>query len=122
MILRPPRSTRTDTLFPYTTLFRSDYHSIAALPRLPGLAGSSRHVFSPAIANAGFPPGTRVGLERQGAVPNLASWRCPRAHRHAGTIYRPTATDPHRPEYHAVRAAAAVAMSDALNTCVHRLR
>src|SRR3546814_11010474 len=27
MIRRPPRSTRTDTLFPYTTLFRS--HSIA---------------------------------------------------------------------------------------------
>src|SRR3546814_7662541 len=24
MIRRPPRSTRTDTLFPYTTLFRSD--------------------------------------------------------------------------------------------------
>src|SRR3546814_948683 len=23
MLLRPPRSTRTDTLFPYTTLFRS---------------------------------------------------------------------------------------------------
>src|SRR3546814_16170219 len=23
MIIRPPRSTRTDTLFPYTTLFRS---------------------------------------------------------------------------------------------------
>src|SRR3546814_2032624 len=23
---RPPRSTRTDTLFPYTTLFRSNYH------------------------------------------------------------------------------------------------
>src|SRR3546814_16506385 len=30
MIRRPPRSTRTDTLFPYTTLFRS---SAAALPR-----------------------------------------------------------------------------------------
>src|SRR3546814_5554296 len=26
MILRPPRSTRTDTLFPYTTLFRSTGH------------------------------------------------------------------------------------------------
>src|SRR3546814_20076991 len=26
MILRPPRSTRTDTLFPYTTLFRSAAH------------------------------------------------------------------------------------------------
>src|SRR3546814_1174380 len=25
MIRRPPRSTRTDTLFPYTTLFRSRY-------------------------------------------------------------------------------------------------
>src|SRR3546814_8834841 len=27
MILRPPRSTRTDTLFPYTTLFRSHPHN-----------------------------------------------------------------------------------------------
>src|SRR3546814_4640993 len=27
MIRRPPRSTRTDTLFPYTTLFRSKQHS-----------------------------------------------------------------------------------------------
>src|SRR3546814_8328594 len=27
MIRRPPRSTRTDTLFPYTTLFRSDLDS-----------------------------------------------------------------------------------------------
>src|SRR3546814_11918238 len=26
MIRRPPRSTRTDTLFPYTTLFRADHH------------------------------------------------------------------------------------------------
>src|SRR3546814_1137780 len=26
MIRRPPRSTRTDTLFPYTTLFRSQIH------------------------------------------------------------------------------------------------
>src|SRR3546814_14742218 len=25
MILRPPRATRTDTLFPYTTLFRSEW-------------------------------------------------------------------------------------------------
>src|SRR3546814_4067269 len=27
MIRRPPRSTRTDTLFPYTTLFRSTVHA-----------------------------------------------------------------------------------------------
>src|SRR3546814_17830337 len=28
MIRRPPRSTRTDTLFPYTTLFRSDLEQL----------------------------------------------------------------------------------------------
>src|SRR3546814_3713099 len=36
MIRRPPRSTRTDTLFPYTTLFRSLVHAaqlLAALAR-----------------------------------------------------------------------------------------
>src|SRR3546814_14043221 len=30
MIRRPPRSTRTDTLFPYTTLFRSSLAEIAS--------------------------------------------------------------------------------------------
>src|SRR3546814_3991797 len=30
MIRRPPRSTRTDTLFPYTTLFRSEGRSDSA--------------------------------------------------------------------------------------------
>src|SRR3546814_8114408 len=30
MIRRPPRSTRTDTLFPYTTLFRSVIGGLAA--------------------------------------------------------------------------------------------
>src|SRR3546814_6855963 len=34
MIRRPPRSTRTDTLFPYTTLFRSpSRQAIQAIPR-----------------------------------------------------------------------------------------
>src|SRR3546814_7902427 len=31
MIRRPPRSTRTDTLFPYTTLFRSPRHDPASV-------------------------------------------------------------------------------------------
>src|SRR3546814_18485996 len=31
MIRRPPRSTRTDTLFPYTTLFRSHIRSSSTL-------------------------------------------------------------------------------------------
>src|SRR3546814_1296478 len=33
MIRRPPRSTRTDTLFPYTTLFRSDFFELLQPPR-----------------------------------------------------------------------------------------
>src|SRR3546814_5325764 len=37
MIRRPPRSTRTDTLFPYTTLFRSHF-----LPRGPDRRGSAQ--------------------------------------------------------------------------------
>src|SRR3546814_8627266 len=40
MIRRPPRSTRTDTLFPYPTLFRSNMVTAAALAhanRLPVL-------------------------------------------------------------------------------------
>src|SRR3546814_8142985 len=39
MIRRPPRSTRTDTLFPYTTLFRSEGAQF-----LPPVAPLLRHV------------------------------------------------------------------------------
>src|SRR3546814_7363570 len=38
MIRRPPRSTRTDTLFPYTTLCRSDMLDLARLAIRVGLA------------------------------------------------------------------------------------
>src|SRR3546814_21123478 len=38
MIRRPPRSTRTDTLFPYTTLFRSLAASIGAATGADSLA------------------------------------------------------------------------------------
>src|SRR3546814_3092465 len=55
MIRRPPRSTRTDTLFPYTTLFRSEKNG--KLPVNPsgglkakghpvGATGVSMHVLS----------------------------------------------------------------------------
>src|SRR3546814_4544917 len=39
MIRRPPKSTRTDTLFPYTTLFRSTVRIAAAQPP-PGPDGA----------------------------------------------------------------------------------
>src|SRR3546814_13283654 len=46
MIRRPPRSTRTDTLFPYTTLFRSKHLPLLCLRRLmlrhPLRAGARR--------------------------------------------------------------------------------
>src|SRR3546814_9723823 len=38
MIRRPPRSTRTDTLFPYTTLFRSWQATFWVLTGFSGLA------------------------------------------------------------------------------------
>src|SRR3546814_11317272 len=44
MIRRPPRSTRTDTLFPYTTLFRSEC----------GGCHDERHVTVPAMPGAGL--------------------------------------------------------------------
>src|SRR3546814_20851595 len=54
MIRRPPRSTRTDTLFPYTTLFRSledAPHSFMATISMPA---DEEPAFSRAVANA-FP-------------------------------------------------------------------
>src|SRR3546814_1547629 len=46
MIRRPPRSTRTDTLFPYTTLFRSIRGGHSAVPVVRptrGFAGVPEH-------------------------------------------------------------------------------
>src|SRR3546814_2523411 len=40
MIRRPPRSTRTDTLFPYTTLFRSRLCAIFGSARFDGSVAS----------------------------------------------------------------------------------
>src|SRR3546814_15607082 len=42
MIRRPPRSTRTDTLFPYTTLFRSQ--DLALTDRRPGRRRHAVHL------------------------------------------------------------------------------
>src|SRR3546814_16345069 len=54
MTRRPPRSTRTDTLFPYTTLFRSPHRGGRGFPRgyqadggvilLPPACGRGRHL------------------------------------------------------------------------------
>src|SRR3546814_4906569 len=42
MIRRPPRSTRTDTLFPYTTLFRSPARTDREISQAPPAADRDR--------------------------------------------------------------------------------
>src|SRR3546814_13673378 len=53
MIRRPPRSTRTDTLFPYTTLFRSQASDKAIVPR-PVRAVDVLERFGDSITNRHF--------------------------------------------------------------------
>src|SRR3546814_20294633 len=58
MIRRPPRSTRTDTLFPYTTLFRSKPENLSYASRLglwgPGTAFANRDSFLAAMTDGGI--------------------------------------------------------------------
>src|SRR3546814_16931217 len=54
MIRRPPRSTRTDTLFPYTTLFRSLFEGVAELV-LVALLALPQHRHRPP-RRRGLPP------------------------------------------------------------------
>src|SRR3546814_12636760 len=61
MIRRPPISTRTDTLFPYTTLFRSDTYT----------------VYAQAMDRTGYARGTlatRAGLEAPVPALDPAEW------------------------------------------------
>src|SRR3546814_10697999 len=44
MIRRPPRSTRTDTLFPYTTLFRSEAASRRSRAAVAGIDDRDRDI------------------------------------------------------------------------------
>src|SRR3546814_7837948 len=66
MIRRPPRSTRTDTLFPYTTLFRSDYGFMlrddpAYADKAARVSALARDV-SELLADIPLPPGDGRGL------------------------------------------------------------
>src|SRR3546814_13272580 len=67
MIRRPPRSTRTDTLFPYTTLFRSLAHGdLRAIRRRgAGCSRTSAYVLRPPWRTATRPP-VRAGWARRG--------------------------------------------------------
>src|SRR3546814_12865157 len=70
MIRRPPRSTRTDTLFPYTTLFRSNWLS-------GGVGGD-------------FPRVERKEALEAGSFHQRA-WRCPVRHHKSSITLVPAA-------------------------------
>src|SRR3546814_15337127 len=54
---RPPRSTRTDTLFPYTTLFRSNLANVAAV----GIGALTWQIVN-ALIDADIGTGHRPGI------------------------------------------------------------
>src|SRR3546814_5333217 len=99
MIRRPPRSTRTDTLFPYTTLFRSTdgtlggkYKSAAALADVIaenwGEGGEDRYVVltggepmlqvDDALVSALHARGFTIAIESNGTlpIPRSIDWIC----------------------------------------------
>src|SRR3546814_20168177 len=89
MIRRPPRSTRTDTLFPYTTLFRS--------PAFPPRAGADP-LSGPAAHRRRRPPTPSRAVRRRPAVARPRRGHCrgsersarapPRARGHHGAERR----------------------------------
>src|SRR3546814_13235323 len=78
MIRRPPRSTRTDTLFPYTTLFRSRALRANPVP-LIAVAGERR-------PGPPFPMRTNIMTAHAGTMPEIRLRSRPR---HVGRPLRP---------------------------------
>src|SRR3546814_5375661 len=81
MILRPPTSTRTDTLFPYTTLFRSPHHADGGDRRGGDSAARPRYLSAGAATVAG-------GGRRGGARPadRLGCCRAVRSEEHTSEL------------------------------------
>src|SRR3546814_20692003 len=101
MIRRPPRSTRTDTLFPYTTLFRSLIPPTAWQSWYAGILSSASAIISQAMiaslmsqhdpdnARAGGGGARAARRERRRAAPH-------RARRTRDRRYREVAADRER--------------------------
>src|SRR3546814_15656320 len=81
MIRRPPRSTRSDTLFPYPTLFRSEEMPEGADPLALAYAGHQFGHFSPQLGDGRAlllgeivaPDGARFDLQLKGSGPTAFS-------------------------------------------------
>src|SRR3546814_1366398 len=105
MIRRPPRSTRTDTLFPYTTLFRSAGEARRTRRRAGPHRHRARRTGRPlsrlAAADAGHPvapaqaarrplmPGTLYGLGVGPGDPELITLKALRLLREADLVAYP---------------------------------
>src|SRR3546814_9353495 len=124
MIRRPPRSTRTDTLFPYTTLFRSlDVLSCHTLRRAVDdqISRSEQGVERPYDLDASS--AHRLGVFVRGAIQGEALLRCHSGPpigadvRYAGELHIVLASDRFS---HALADDAITVNSHAgLATCVH---
>src|SRR3546814_11530346 len=93
MVRRPPRSTRTDTLFPYPTLFRSGFGARAIDRR-------ADHRLVPAmksveIAERGN-PAAKMGRNRRAAVQPLHGWRIGTLNRFSNSRHSSESWNPYR--------------------------
>src|SRR3546814_5017376 len=87
MIRRPPRSTRTDTLFPYTTLFRSDGHADALRHDVEDLEGAVGLAHPPAHPHGLAPGPLDAGIDhRHGLVGAVGSHRADRSEEHTSEL------------------------------------
>src|SRR3546814_11869454 len=82
---RPPRSTRTDTLFPYTTLFRSRHGGVHLDVHEGHLVADSKgveYVASPALAEAALAAGDEglAGEVGEARHPRVGADEIGRAH------------------------------------------
>src|SRR3546814_2501549 len=82
MTRRPPRSTRTDTLFPYTTLFRSALEHVGAVD--PGGGDANQH-----LVRAGARRGPFDGHQYLRSAPLLGVDRDHRIGQHGHDIGSP---------------------------------
>src|SRR3546814_13599746 len=96
MLRRPPRSTRTDTLFPYTTLFRSFALTPATSPSstIPTGPISIQLILFPKIYTPATLPFRHAESPSSVTHPASGQPRCLRAER--GSHLVPTDVDLHR--------------------------
>src|SRR3546814_18691280 len=73
MILRPPRCTRTDTLFPYTTLFRADNVLHAGGPNDEGTDATATIAYSITDADGSTVPGNSLTITFDDDAPSATA-------------------------------------------------